>query len=123
MTTRHVLTHPRTLAAWLALCAALTSASALAQGTAGAPVSDQEVIARFAQRERERSQEVWLRGYALPPAPAPFGLRSLEHQLWYRDWHLRQQIGTVPPHEPPYCQPPYYIARPPFRHCPELTRR
>ncbi len=107
----------------LALSLALANVPAVAQGIAPAPVSDQEVLARFAQRERQRSQELWLRGYAQPPAPAPFDLHSLEHQLWYRDWRLRQQIGTLPPDALPYCQPPYYIAGPPFRQCPGLVRR
>lgn len=114
MTSRHQLAFP-SLA-----CIALV---ALAQGTAPAPTSEQEVLARFAQRERERSQALWLRGYALPPAPAPFDLQSLERQLWYSDWWLRQQMGAPPAGGAPYCQAPYYIAGPPFRQCVGQTRR
>jgi hypothetical protein len=106
--------------ALLLACALLP---ALAQSPSPPSVSGQEALDLFSQRERARSQEVWLRGYAQPPAAAPFGLHSLDQQLWYRDWRLRQQMDALAPDQPPYCQPPYYIARPPFRQCPPPARR
>ncbi|MEN9397371.1 MAG: hypothetical protein RLZ81_1901 [Pseudomonadota bacterium] len=31
--------------------------------------------------------------------------------------------SAAAPDEPTYCQPPYYIARPPFRQCPPPSAR
>jgi hypothetical protein len=109
---------PMSAAVLVVMCVA---SQALAK--APAPVQEQDVLRMFTQRESERTVQQWLRGYSLPPVSAPYDLHSLERQLWYSQWWLRQQEGTPPAGETPHCQPPYYMPPPPFRYCPDLPLR
>jgi len=104
-------------------CAAvLTMIGCVAAALAEAPVPTQDVLDLFSQRERERSEQVWLRSYVQPPAPSAFDSRRLERQLWQSQWWLQQRKerpsggGSAP------CPSSHYPP-PPFRPCPDLLLR
>lgn len=87
------------------------------------PVNEEDVLRMFTQRERERAERQWLRSLAPPPVAAPYDLRSLQQQLWYSQWRLGQQKGSLPQGQRPHCQPPDFLPPPPFRRCPNLPWR
>jgi hypothetical protein len=100
-----------------ALVASLVQAIAVAAEPATGTVPTQEVLEMFAQRERTRSEQLWLRSYLQPPVVLPFANRHPQRPEWRDPW------PRPPRGEPAYdwrdipCratpQPP------PYRRCPE----
>jgi hypothetical protein len=104
-------------------CAAiLTMIGWVAAALAEAPIPTQDVLDLFSQRERERSEQVWLRSYVQPPAPSAFNSRRLEQQLWQSQWWLQQRKEWPSGGGSPPCPSPHYPP-PPFRPCPDLLLR
>jgi len=112
---------PVTMLRMAVLAVVCGASQALAE--APAPAKEQDVLRMFTQREHERTEQQWLRSYALPAVSSAYDSHSLEIQLWHSQWWLRQQKGTLPAGEVPYCQPPYYIPPLPFRQCPNWPWR
>ena len=104
-------------------CAAvLMTIGWVAAALAEAPIPTQDVLDLFSQRERERSEQVWLRSYVQPPAPSAFDSRRLERQLWQSQWWLQQRKDRPLGGASTPCPSPHYPP-PPFRPCPDLLLR
>jgi hypothetical protein len=109
----------------IVLAVAFASGHVLAEPQAPAPVTvnEEDVLRMFTQRERERTEQQWLRNLAPAPVPAPYDWRSLQNQMWYSQWRLRQQKRPLPAGGEVHCRPPDFIPPPPFRLCPNLPFR
>ncbi len=102
----------------IALLAGFVQVIVGAAEAATATVPTPEVLEMFAQRERARSEQLWLRSDLQPPLVLPFATRHPQRPDWQDPW------SRPPRSEPSHdgrdlpCRPTQHPP-PPYRRCPE----
>ncbi|EXI68844.1 MAG: hypothetical protein AW08_00666 [Candidatus Accumulibacter adjunctus] len=108
----------RTLISSTALLASLVQAIVGAAEAATATVPTQEVLEMFAQRERARSEQLWLRSYLQPPLEPPFAPRHPQRPDWQDPWWRPPRSEPSRDGRDLPCRPTQHPP-PPYRRCPE----
>lgn len=88
------------------------------------PPPAQDPVEMYAQKERDRTMQVWARQQGAWPGPPRFGQQTLQRQLW----ETQRWMALPPPDHPwgphcppaPYCRPPLYLPQPPYMTCPPM---
>ena len=93
---------------------------AVAAEPATRSVPTHEVLELFAQRERARSEQLWLRSYLQPQLVLPFAAGHPQHREWQDPWSRPPRIAPLLDGRQLPCSATQQPT-PPYRRCPELS--
>jgi hypothetical protein len=102
------------------LAVLLQAVIAVAAEPAARTVPTHQVLELFAQRERARSEQLWLRSYLQPPLVLPFAARHPQRLEWQDPWSRPPRSEPLHDGRQMPCSAPQHPA-PPYRRCPELN--